>query len=163
MSCENCSNKLAKTLYEKLEIFIETLPEKRGALISVLHYAQGLFGYLPKEVQQFVAEKLHIPVAQVYGVVSFYSFFTMTPKGKHPISVCLGTACYVRGASKVLESFKEILGIDIGETTEDGLFSLDALRCVGACGLAPVVLIGDKVYGKITTKAQVEAILKAYR
>lgn len=158
MACENCS----QSLYQALERFIEALPEKRGALISVLHYAQSLFGYLPKEVQQFVAEKLNIPVAQVYGVVSFYSFFTMKPKGKNPISVCLGTACYVRGSSKVLEYFKEILAIDIGETTKDGQFSLDALRCVGACGLAPVILVGEKVYGKVTTKEQVQAILKEY-
>ena len=91
-----------------------------------------------------------MPVAQVYGIVSFYSFFTMQPKGEHPISICLGTACYVRGAEKVLDEFKRQLNINVGETTKDGKFSLNCLRCVGACGLAPVVMVGDKVYGRLT-------------
>lgn len=163
MSCEKCNNELAKEMYGELEAFIGALPEKRGALISVLHKAQAIFGYLPQEVQQFIGEKLNIPNAQVYGVVSFYSFFTMEPKGKHPVSICLGTACYVRGADKILDYFKEALGIEVGQTTADGKFSLDALRCVGACGLAPVVLIGDKVYGRINTKEQVKAILAEYQ
>ena len=108
-----------------------------GELINILHAAQGIFGYLPREVQEIIAGRLYIPVSKVYGVVTFYSFFTMTPKGKYPISVCLGTACYVRGAEKVLEEFQRQLEIKVGETTSDGLFSLDCLRCVGACGLAP--------------------------
>ncbi len=162
MSCENCKNALAEEMYATLENYIDALEEKKGALISVLHRAQAIFGYLPKEVQLFVAKKLGVPSAQVYGVVSFYSFFTMIPKGKHPISVCLGTACYVRGAGKVADAFKRELGIEIGQTTEDGKYSLDALRCVGACGLAPVVLVGDKVYGRITTAEQVKNILKEY-
>ncbi|MGL4345784.1 MAG: NAD(P)H-dependent oxidoreductase subunit E [Cellulosilyticaceae bacterium] len=163
MSCENCKNELVQEMYDELEKFINELPEKKGALISVLHRAQSIFGYLPKEVQKFVGDKLNIPVSQVYGVVSFYSFFTMVPKGKHPISVCMGTACYVRGADKVLEAFKKELGINVGETTADGQYSLDALRCVGACGLAPVVLIGDKVYGRITKADEVKNILKEYQ
>lgn len=163
MSCEGCNNQLTSEMYAELEKFIDQLPEKQGALISVLHRAQHIFGYLPKEVQQFVGKKLDIPTAQVYGVVSFYSFFTMVPKGKHPISICLGTACYVRGADKVLEAFERELGIKVGQTTEDGKFSLDALRCVGACGLAPVVLIGEKVYGRITTGEQVKNILNEYQ
>lgn len=162
MSCENCKNELTLQMYDELAKFIDELPEKKGALISVLHRAQSIFGYLPKEVQQFVGEKLNIPTSQVYGVVSFYSFFTMVPKGKHPISVCLGTACYVRGADKVVEAFKRELGINIGETTPDGKFSLDALRCVGACGLAPVVLVGDKVYGRIANADQVKQIIAEY-
>ena len=105
-----------------------------GELINILHAAQGIFGYLPREVQEIIAGRLHIPVSKVYGVVTFYSFFTMTPKGKYPISVCLGTACYVRGAEKVLEEFQRQLEIKVGETTSDGLFSLDCLRCVGASG-----------------------------
>ena len=100
-------------------------------------------------MQRIIARKLGIPAAQVYGVVTFYSFFTMTPKGRHPISVCLGTACYVRGSEKLLEEIKRVLGIDVGETTPDGKFSLDCLRCVGACGLAPVMMIGEKVYGRM--------------
>lgn len=163
MSCESCKNELTSELYAELEKFIDELPEKRGALISVLHKAQGIFGYLPKEVQIFVGKKLGVPVSQVYGVVSFYSFFTMVPKGKHPISVCLGTACYVRGADKVLDVFKRELGIEVGQTTEDGMFSLDALRCVGACGLAPVVLVGDKVYGRIGTAEEVKKIISEYK
>lgn len=150
-------------LYDELEQFIDALPEKKGALISVLHKAQSLFGYLPKEVQMFVGEKLDVPAAKVYGVVSFYSFFTMEPKGANPISVCLGTACYVRGAEKVLEAFKEELGIEVGQTTPDGKFSLDALRCIGACGLAPVAMIGDKVYGRISGPEEVHKILEEYR
>lgn len=163
MSCESCKNELTNELYAQLEKFIDELPEKRGALISVLHKAQGLFGYLPREVQIFVGKKLGVPVSQVYGVVSFYSFFTMVPKGKNPISVCLGTACYVRGADKVLDVFKRELGIEVGQTTPDGQFSLDALRCVGACGLAPVVLVGDKVYGRIGTAEEVKKIISEYK
>ncbi len=162
MACESCNNKLTQSLYTELEQFINELPEKKGALIAVLHKAQEIFGYLPKEVQIFVGEKLNIPVSQIYGVVSFYSFFTMIPKGKYPISVCLGTACYVRGAEKVLDDFKKELGIEVGQTTADGKFSLDALRCVGACGLAPVVLIGDKVYGRIGSADEVKKILSEY-
>lgn len=103
---------------------------------------QDTLGYLPKEVQELIALELGISAARVYGVVSFYSFFTMKPKGKYPISVCMGTACYVRGGEKVLDEFRRQLGIEVGGTTPDGLFSLDSLRCVGACGLAPVVMIG---------------------
>lgn len=163
MACEDCTNKLTQGLYTELGQFIDELPEKKGSLIAVLHRAQSLFGYLPKEVQIFVGEKLNVPISQVYGVVSFYSFFTMTPKGKYPISVCLGTACYVRGADKVLDAFKRELSIEVGETTEDGKFSLDALRCVGACGLAPVVLIGEKVYGRIASGEEVKKILSEYK
>ncbi|MDF2612631.1 MAG: hypothetical protein K0S71_417 [Clostridia bacterium] len=163
MSCESCKNELANELYAQLAKFIDELPEKRGALISVLHKAQSIFGYLPREVQIFVGKKLGVPVSQVYGVVSFYSFFTMIPKGKYPISVCLGTACYVRGADKVLDVFKRELGIEVGQTTADGKFSLDALRCVGACGLAPVVLVGEKVYGRIGTAEEVKKIIAEYQ
>ena len=111
-----------------------------------------MHGYLPEEMQRIIARKLNIPASKVYGVVTFYSFFTMTPKGKHPISVCLGTACYVRGSEKLLEEIKRVLNIEVGETTPDGKFSLDCLRCVGACGLAPVVTIGEKVYGRLQPK-----------
>lgn len=132
-----------------------------GELINILHAAQGLFGYLPREVQELIAASLHIPVSRVYGVVTFYSFFTMTPKGKYPISVCLGTACYVRGAENVMEEFQRQLEIKVGETTSDGLFSLDCLRCVGACGLAPVVTIAGKVYGRMTPE-KVRDVLTEY-
>lgn len=140
----------SKELFDQLEQYIDSMPSTKGELIRVLHKAQDIFGYLPREIQVFVARKLDLPVAKVFGVVSFYSFFTMTPKGKHAIAVCMGTACYVRGAEKVLDEFKKQIGIETGETSEDGKFSIDALRCVGACGLAPVVLIGEKVYGRVT-------------
>lgn len=130
-------------------------------LINVLHSCQEHFGYLPAEVQEVIGEKLNVPVARVYGVVTFYSFFTMAPKGKHPISVCLGTACYVRGAEKVLDEFKKQLGVKVGQCTGDNKFSLSSLRCVGACGLAPVVLVGEKTYGRVSPD-DVKNILKEY-
>ena len=133
-----------------------------GEVINVLHKVQGEFGYLPAEVQELVAKELSIPVSRVYGIVSFYSFFTMTPKGEHPISVCLGTACYVRGAEKVLDELKRQLGIGVGEVTPDGKFSLTCLRCVGACGLAPVIEVGEKVYGRVTPD-HVKDILAEYK
>ena len=155
-----CTNELKESCFKELDEFILSIEDKQGALISVLHKAQEIFGYLPQEIQSFVAERLGLSLAKVYGVVSFYSFFTMTPKGKHPVSVCMGTACYVRGAGKVLEDFEKQLGISAGETTVDGEFSIDALRCVGACGLAPVVLIGEDVYGKDEAKGVKELIAK---
>lgn len=133
-----------------------------GELINVLHSVQGKLGYLPKEVQELVAIELGIPASKVYGVVTFYSFFTMKPKGKYPVSVCMGTACYVRGAEKVLGEFKRQLGIEVGQTTADGLFSLDSLRCVGACGLAPVAMVGQKVYGRLTP-ADVKGVIDEFR
>ncbi|MFO7827009.1 MAG: NADH-quinone oxidoreductase subunit NuoE [Bacteroidales bacterium] len=131
-------------------------------LINVLHKTQEHFGYLPAEIQEVVAKELKVSVAHVYGVVTFYSFFTMLPKGKHPISVCTGTACYVRGADNVLQEFKRRLGIEVGETTEDGKFSISGLRCVGACGLAPVVLVGEKTYGRVAPD-EVKNILDEYK
>jgi len=130
-------------------------------LINVLHKTQEHFGYLPAEVQEVIASRLNISTAQVYGVVTFYSFFTMTPKGKHPISICMGTACYVRGAEKVLDEFKKELGLQVGQTSPDGKFSLSSLRCVGAGGLAPGVLVGEKTYGRVAPD-DVKAILKEY-
>jgi len=130
-------------------------------LINILHSTQEHFGYLPAEVQEVISAETGVPVAKIYGVGTFYSFFTMTPKGKHPISICMGTACYVRGAEKVLEEFKKELGLQVGQTTKDGKFSLSSLRCVGACGLAPVDLIGDKTYGRVAPD-DVRNILKEY-
>ncbi len=132
-----------------------------GELINVLHKTQNTFGYLPAEVQEVIAQELKIPVSKIYGVVTFYSFFTMIPKGKYPISVCMGTACYVRGAEKVLEEVKKQLNIKIGESTPDGRFSLSCLRCVGACSLAPVIMIGEKTYGRVSPEA-IKDILDEY-
>ncbi len=142
--------KLSASKIDELKDVCKSFNNEKGELINVLHKAQGIFGYLPAEVQEIIAKELNISVAHVYGVVSFYSFFTMLPKGEHPISICLGTACYVRGAEKIIEEFKRVLNIAVGETTNDGKFSLACLRCVGACGLAPVVLVGDKVYGRLS-------------
>ena len=132
-----------------------------GELINVLHKTQETFGYLPEEVQREVARNLKISLAKVYGVVTFYSFFTMTPKGRYPISVCMGTACYVRGAEKVVDGLMRELGVKVGGVTADGKFSLDCLRCVGACGLAPVMTIGEKVFGRVEA-GQLKEILEQY-
>ncbi|MEG2120698.1 MAG: NAD(P)H-dependent oxidoreductase subunit E [Rikenellaceae bacterium] len=134
---------------------------EKGELINVLHRVQGEFGYLPEEVQREIAKNLNMPVSKVYGVVTFYSYFTMTPKGKYPISVCLGTACYVRGSEKILDKLQSEVGLAVGGVSADGKFSLDCLRCVGACGLAPVMLIGDKVYGRVEA-SQIPEILASY-
>ncbi|MGL5088395.1 MAG: NAD(P)H-dependent oxidoreductase subunit E [Cetobacterium sp.] len=157
-----CENRLKKEMFDELKNYIDEIEDINGVLISVLHKGQEIFGYVPREVQEFIAKELKLPIAKVYGVVSFYHFFSMTPKGKYAISVCTGTACYVRGAEKVLDSVKNYLGIGVGETTEDGLFSIDTLRCIGACGLAPVVLIGKDVYGKEDVK-NMKKILEKYR
>lgn len=151
--------KLAPEKAEKLIAICKEHDNQPGELINILHKAQEYFGYLPAEVQQVIARQLNIPVSKIYGVVTFYSFFSMTPKGEHPVSVCMGTACYVRGAEKVLDEFKRVLNINVGETTADGKFSLSSLRCVGACGLAPVVLIEEKVYGRVVP-GDVEKIIK---
>lgn len=142
--------KLSEDKINKIKEICASFGNKEGEAINVLHKVQGEFGYLPAEVQEVVAHELNVPVARIYGIVTFYSFFTMLPKGEHPISVCLGTACYVRGSEKILDELKRQLNIKVGETTPDGKFSLNCLRCVGACGLAPVMLVGDKVYGRMT-------------
>ena len=154
--------KLSECNVKVIKEICDSFDNKPGELINVLHKAQGHFGYLPAEVQEYIAECLHIPVAKVYGVVSFYSFFTMTPKGEHPINVCLGTACYVRGAEKVLDALKNELKIEVGQVTPDGKFSLNCLRCVGACGLAPVMSIGGKTYGRMTPE-KVKEVLAEYK
>lgn len=157
----SCKNILREEMFDKLEQYIESLDTKKGALISVLHKGQEIFGYLPVEVQKFVALKLDLPLAEVYGVITFYSFFTTKPRGKHPISVCMGTACYVNGSQSILHELETELEIGVGETTPDGDFSIDVLRCVGACGMAPVVMVGSKVYGKVEN-GQMKTILKEY-
>ena len=154
--------KLSEAKVNFIKEVCKSYGNKPGEVINVLHKVQGEYGYLPAEVQELVAKELGIPVSRVYGIVSFYSFFTMTPKGEHPISVCLGAACYVRGAEKVLDELKRQLGINVGEVTPDGKFSLTCLRCVGACGLAPVIEVGDKVYGRMTPD-RVKDVLAEYK
>ena len=153
--------KIPDNKVQELKDICKSFNNDPGELINVLHQAQQLFGYLPAEVQEIVADEMNVSVAHVYGVVTFYSFFSMLPKGKHPVSVCMGTACYVRGAEKVLDEFKRRLDVKVGETTPDGKFSLSCLRCVGACGLAPVVTIGERVYGRVSPE-DVKKILDEY-
>ena len=133
-----------------------------GCLMRVMQEAQAIYGYLPKEAQVMIAEGLGVSLSEVYGVATFYTQFSLSPKGRHRISLCLGTACYVKGADKILEALEEKLGIKCGECTPDGLFSLDSCRCVGACGLAPVMMIDEDVHGKLTID-QLDGILDSYR
>ena len=159
-----CSKTEESFDFAPLDAFIETFPEeKRGrdVLIPVLHKAQDLYGYLPQEVQRRIAAALDLPVSEVYGVITFYHYFSTVPRGRHMINVCTGTACYVRGAKKVLEGLQKELGIEIGDTTEDRRFSLSSQRCFGACGLAPVVMINDDVHGRVSPK-KIPALLAQY-
>ena len=151
------------TLAQELQLkeVIAARKEQPGCLMPVLQQAQEIYGYLPIEVQAIVAEGLGISLSEVYGVATFYSQFRLNPKGIYRISICLGTACYVKGAAKVLEAVERKLGIQVGECTPDGLFSLESCRCVGACGLAPVMMINDEVFGRMTPE-QVPVILEDY-
>ncbi len=147
----------------RLDRIIEREKGKKGSLISILHQAQGLYGYLPKELQDYIAEKLNISPTVIYGVVSFYTLFTTKPRGRHRIEVCLGTACYVRGAPRILRKLKRELGIDVNETTPDMRYTLETCRCVGNCSKAPVMMIVDeKVHGGLTPSNVME-ILKEYK
>lgn len=146
---------------KKLMEVIEAHKNELGAVIPVLHEAQNIYGYLPIEVQTMIARGLDVPLAEIYGIVTFYAQFSLNPKGQYQIGICLGTACYVKGSNLILEKVKDILGIDVGECTADGKFSLDATRCIGACGLAPVMTINDDVYGKLTVE-QIPDIIKKY-
>ena len=159
-TCE-CEGSCTSVVYEELDAFMADCPKGRDRLIPVLQKAQELFGYLPVEVQEYVAQALELPVSEVYGVVTFYHYFTMEPRGRHTINVCLGTACYVRGAKKIVEALSENLNIKMGGTTEDRRFSLTTQRCFGACGLAPVIMINDDVHGRVTPK-KIAGILAQY-
>lgn len=154
--------KLAENTVQLIKDVCAEFENKESELINVLHKVQGEFGYLPAEVQEVIAKELKMGVAKVYGVVTFYSFFTMIPQGEFPISICMGTACYVRGAEQVLAEFKRQLKVEVGESTDDGKFSINCLRCVGACGLAPVVTVGEKVFGRVAPN-QVKKIIADYR
>lgn len=156
-SLENADQKL-----KALDAFILEQDAKEDALISILHKAQELFGYLPSELQLYVARKLNIPASKVYGVVSFYSYFSQEKRGKYTVNICMGTACFVKGVEKVMHAFSEQLDIKPGNTTPDGLFTLKDVRCIGACGLAPVVMINDKVFGHVTEN-DVSRIINDYK
>ena len=136
--------------YEAVARVIEQYRQKPGSLIMVLHAAQEIFGYLPMELQQFIADGMDIPVSEVCGVVSFYSFFSTQKRGKHTIRMCQGTACYVRGGKKVVEAIKKELGVEVGGTTADGQFTFEIVRCIGSCGLAPAMMVDDDVYKQVT-------------
>lgn len=145
----------------KLKAVIQEHKSQPGGLMPVLQLAQEIYGYLPIEVQQMIADGLETSLSDVYGVATFYSQFSLLPKGEYRVSVCLGTACYVKGADKILEAVEKKLGIKSGECTKDGLFSLDSTRCIGACGLAPVMMINDEVYGKLEP-SMIDSILDKY-
>ncbi len=145
----------------KLKAVIEAKKDIQGSLMSIMQEAQGIYGYLPLEVQSMIAEGLGISVEEVYGIATFYAQFALSPKGKYNISVCLGTACYVKGAQKLIDRLIEVLGIQPGECTADGKFSLEACRCIGACGLAPVLTVNEDVYGRLTEK-DIDGIIAKY-
>jgi NADH:ubiquinone oxidoreductase subunit E len=147
--------------FPEVDAFLDSLTDKSGALIPTLHKAQEAYGYLSKEVQLYIAHKLQIPAAKVYGVATFYSLFSMEKRGQYRINVCMGTACYGRNAEAVLKEFANELNLEVKQPTEDGLFTVDGVRCVGACGLAPVVMVNDKVFGRVGT-ADVKGIVEEY-
>ncbi|MGI6038439.1 MAG: NAD(P)H-dependent oxidoreductase subunit E [Limnochordia bacterium] len=147
--------------YRKLAQIIDDYRGKAGALIPVLHQAQQLFGYLPQDVQQEIAAGLDVPLSEIDGVITFYSLFTSQPQGRYKVGICMGTACYVKGAAQVLAELKKQLDVEVNHTTRDGLFTLEVTRCVGACGLAPVLIIGDDVHGRVAPK-DVPGILAQY-
>lgn len=154
-------NSARKKQFEKLDEIISELKNQPGALLPIMQKAQELCGCVDEETQRFISDKTHTPVSTIYGVATFYSQFTLQPKGKYTISLCLGTACYVRGSQLVLDELEKVLGIKVGQTTADGLFSLDATRCIGCCGLAPAMMINDEVYGRLIP-SNVSEILKKY-
>lgn len=156
-----CGSEDNSAMFKELDAVIAKYAGQEGSLIQVLHAAQEIFGYLPMEVQVAIARGLNKTIAEVSGVISFYSYFSTKPRGKHMIRVCLGTACYVRGADKIIARIKELLKIDIGGTTKDKMFTFEVSRCIGACGLAPAVLIDDTVYKHVTPES-IETILNSY-
>jgi NADH-quinone oxidoreductase subunit E/NADP-reducing hydrogenase subunit HndA len=145
----------------ELKDFIASHKDTKGALIPVMHKVQTLYGFLPEDVLLIVSDELKVPMTEIYGVASFYSFFSLVPKGEHIIRVCLGTACYVKGSQLIIDEISKELNIEVGQTTTDGKFTLEACRCLGACGLAPAMIIGEKVYGRLTPE-KVAGILAEY-
>lgn len=164
MSCQcQCQGSAEKEeRFRLIDRIVKRYQGQEGALIPILHQSQEAIGYLPEDVQAYVAEQLDIPLSEVYGVVSFYSLFNTEPKGKYKVSICLGTACYVRGAGQILQEFEKELKVKVGQTTEDGLFTLEACRCLGACGLAPVLMINDNVHGRLVP-GDVTTIINKYK
>jgi NADH:ubiquinone oxidoreductase subunit E len=158
----NCGNETDQEKYARIADVIDEYKDREGCLIQILHMAQGIYGYLPLELQRFIAEKLNKPLSEVSGVVTFYTFFSTKQRGENTIRVCLGTACYVRGGKKIIEKLREILDVEVGGTTDDGKFSLEVMRCIGACGLAPAITINDKVYKQVNPD-KLRNILEQYK
>lgn len=156
-----CQQEGDEEKYARIAEVIEEYKDKEGSLIQILHMAQGIYGYLPLELQKFIAQKLSKPLSEVYGVVTFYSFFSTQPRGENTIRVCLGTACYVRGGKKIVDRLKDILKVEVGGTTQDRKFTLEVMRCIGACGLAPAIMINDVVYKQVNPD-KLESILKEF-
>ncbi|MCX7821730.1 MAG: NAD(P)H-dependent oxidoreductase subunit E [Brevinematales bacterium] len=146
----HCSSETEEEKLKLIDQIVDNYKNKEGSLIQILHLVQGVYGYLPLKVQEHIAKKLNKPLSEIYGVTTFYSFFSTKPRGKYTIRVCLGTACYVRGGKKIVERLKDILSIEPGETTADGKFTFEIMRCIGACGLAPAITINDRVYKQVS-------------
>ncbi|MDO4731969.1 MAG: NAD(P)H-dependent oxidoreductase subunit E [Bacillota bacterium] len=159
--CYCAANMDEQAKYEQIAKVIDTYKEKEGSLIMVLHSAQQIYGYLPLELQKFIADRMGLPLSEVYGVVSFYSFFSMTERGRHTIRICLGTACYVRGGKKLVDALEEKLQVKVGGVTADKKFTLEVARCIGACGLAPAIMVDNDVY-KTMSPATLDSMLNQY-
>jgi NADH:ubiquinone oxidoreductase subunit E len=156
-----CCTREDEKKYGEIANVIDLYKDREGSLIQILHLAQEIYGYLPLDLQRFIADSLDKPLSEVSGVITFYSFFSTKPRGKHTIRICLGTACYVRGGKKLVEPLQELLKVDIGDTTENGLFTLEIARCIGACGLAPAMMIDDVVYKQVNVN-KLKSILAKY-
>ena len=155
VKCDGCTGK-----DPKLEEILNTYIQDKSNLIQILNEVQEYYGYIPEKAQVEISKYLNIPMAEIYGVITFYSRFTLKPKGKYHMAICLGTACYVKGSEKILDRVKDRLKIEVGETTKDGKYSLEATRCIGACGLAPVFTVNGEVYGRATVKKLDEVLDK---
>ncbi len=151
-----------KSEFAELKNYIDSVKNSQGVTMQILQKAQGIFGYLPLEVQQFISDETNIPLADIYGVVTFYTQFSTEEKGRHKIGLCLGTACYVKGSQEIMDKLAEELNVKVGKTTEDRVFTLEATRCLGCCGLAPVMMIDDDVYGRMEPK-KIKEILEKYK
>jgi NADH:ubiquinone oxidoreductase subunit E len=155
-----CCTREDEKKYGEIANVIDLYKDREGSLIQILHLAQEIYGYLPLDLQRFIADSLDKPLSEVSGVITFYSFFSTKPRGKHTIRICLGTACYVRGGKKLVEQLQELLKVDIGDTTENGLFTLEIARCIGACGLAPAMMIDDVVYKQVNVNKLMSILAK---
>ncbi len=161
MSKELIESILTEDRFEKLYVAIDENIGRKGPLMPTLHAAQNIFGAIPYEVQKVISERMNVPLAEIYGVVTFYSRFSLVPKGDFVVSVCLGTACYVKGAQNIIDEIEKIIDVKVGETSPDGKFTLEATRCIGACGLAPVLSINEEIHGRVLV-SDVNTIMAKY-